>query len=81
MIVEFDIYALKALEQLQKRDRDLVLAKLDAFARGQGDVRSVSGRKNVVRLRAGRFRIIIELRAFDVGRVTRIALRNERTYK
>jgi mRNA-degrading endonuclease RelE of RelBE toxin-antitoxin system len=50
--------AAKELERLQTRDRELVEAAIERFARaGEGDVKMLKGAERHMRLRAGDWRV------------------------
>ena len=76
--VLFRPQAVKDLERLEKRDRDLVEEALDRFAAsGVGDVKMLSGSDRQFRLRAGDWRIRFVYERPDIIRVLHIRNRRD----
>ena len=70
--------AVKELEALQDRDRDLVETTIERFARnGTGDVKMLAGGERQMRLRAGDWRIRFVYEHPDVIRVLHIHNRRD----
>jgi mRNA-degrading endonuclease RelE of RelBE toxin-antitoxin system len=70
--------AVKDLEDLQARDRDLVEAAIERFARtGQGSVKMLAGTERHLRLRAGDWRIRFVYEHPDAIRILHIRNRRE----
>jgi len=70
--------AVKDLESLQDRDRDLVETAIERFAQtGAGDVKMLAGGERQMRLRAGDWRIRFLYEPPDVIRVLHIRNRRE----
>jgi mRNA interferase RelE/StbE len=70
--------ALKDLEALEDRDRELVEDTIERFAKtGQGDVKKLKGREKHLRLRAGDFRIRFVYEHPDAIRILHIRNRRE----
>ena len=76
--VYFRPAAVKDLEGLEDRDRDLVETAIERFAKtGQGDVKKLRGGQNHLRLRAGDWRIRFIYEQPDAIRVLHIRNRRE----
>ncbi len=76
--VYFRPAAVKELEALEDRDRDLVEDAIERFAQtGQGDVKKLKGREKDLRLRAGDWRIRFVYEHPDAIRVLHIRNRRE----
>ena len=70
--------AVKDLERLEQRDRDLVEDAIERFAKtGQGDVKKLKGAEPDMRLRAGDWRIRFLYEPPDAIRILHIRNRRE----
>jgi mRNA-degrading endonuclease RelE of RelBE toxin-antitoxin system len=70
--------ALKELENLQARDRELVEAAIERFAQtGQGDLKMLSGPDRHMRLRAGDWRVRFVYEHPDIIRILHIHNRRD----
>ena len=70
--------AVKEIERLESRDRDLVEGAIERFAKtGQGDVKMLRGQDRHMRLRAGDWRIRFVYEPPDAIRILHISNRRE----
>jgi mRNA interferase RelE/StbE len=70
--------AVKDLERLEERDRELVSGAIERFVKtGQGDVKKLKGREGHLRLRAGDWRVRFVYEPPDVIRILHIRNRRE----